>query len=375
MSVRRRQWVSPSGERKRGLDCRLPRPARRAAHQDLRQEARRRHPSCHYRGRCPRRNAYRREPQRHRRGGGRAMAGEWQGGGAGAGDARRLRAAPELHIAPLIGGVKLAQLTVPLVRTFEDRLRQDRSAAMVRKVLRSLGAILADAQERGLVAQNVVHSLSHKRRGRERRAKRRQNGQLEDRRGHPDAGRDQGHRCPSRRTATAAVAHRDLRRATRQRASGSSMGGHRLEARRASCAPARRPLRQGRTAEVGGGRAHRAAAADGGHGVARAQGRQCASAMIAASSSPTVAAASITATPSSSAASIPRRSPPVSSIGRRRAKYQGPARAAPLLRLVVHQPARRWRAGTAVQDGAGAARPRLDPDDGGHLWPPVPAQR
>jgi integrase len=74
--------------------------------------------------------------------------------------------------------VKLAQLTAPLVRTFEDRLRQDRSPAMVRKVLRSLGAILADAQERGLVAQNVVHGLRHRRRGRERRAERRQNGRL-----------------------------------------------------------------------------------------------------------------------------------------------------------------------------------------------------
>ena len=84
----------------------------------------------------------------------------------------------ELHIVPLIGGVKLAQLTAPLVRSFEDRLRQDRSPAMVRKVLRSLGAIVADAQERGLVAQNVVHGLSHRRRGRERRAERRQNGRL-----------------------------------------------------------------------------------------------------------------------------------------------------------------------------------------------------
>jgi integrase len=46
------------------------------------------------------------------------------------------------------------------VRGFEDRLRRDgRSPAMVRNVRRSLGAILADAQERGLVAQNVVYSL------------------------------------------------------------------------------------------------------------------------------------------------------------------------------------------------------------------------
>jgi integrase len=84
-----------------------------------------------------------------------------------------------LHIVPLIGTVKLAQLTVPGVRAFEDRLRRDRSPAMVRKVLVSLSAILAEAQERGLVAQNVVHSLrAGRRRSKERHAERRQKGKL-----------------------------------------------------------------------------------------------------------------------------------------------------------------------------------------------------
>jgi integrase len=85
-----------------------------------------------------------------------------------------------LHITPLIGGVKLAQLTIPLVRAFEDRLRREnRSPAMVRKILCSLGCILADAQERGLVAQNVVRSLRTRRpRGKERHAERRQKGKL-----------------------------------------------------------------------------------------------------------------------------------------------------------------------------------------------------
>jgi integrase len=85
----------------------------------------------------------------------------------------------DLHIAPLIGNVRLAQLTVPMVRAFEDRLRLDRSPAMVRKAIGSLGAILADAQERGLVAQNVVRSLrSSRRRGKDRRADKRQKGKL-----------------------------------------------------------------------------------------------------------------------------------------------------------------------------------------------------
>src|SRR5262249_28264793 len=64
-----------------------------------------------------------------------------------------------LHIVPVIGRVRLAQLTVPMVREFADRLQVDHSPAMVRRILSSLGAILADAQERGLVAQNVVRSL------------------------------------------------------------------------------------------------------------------------------------------------------------------------------------------------------------------------
>jgi integrase len=73
----------------------------------------------------------------------------------------------DLHITPILGALKLSQLTVPLVRGFEDRLRRDgRSPAMVRNARRSLGAILADAQERGLVAQNVVYSLRKSRRSR-----------------------------------------------------------------------------------------------------------------------------------------------------------------------------------------------------------------
>ncbi|MBR0698119.1 site-specific integrase [Bradyrhizobium lablabi] len=85
----------------------------------------------------------------------------------------------ELHIIPLLGAMKLSRLTAPMVRAFEDKLALDRSPAMVRKVRGSLGALLADAQERGLVGQNVVHSLRKRRhRGKEVRAERRQKGKL-----------------------------------------------------------------------------------------------------------------------------------------------------------------------------------------------------
>src|SRR5215831_6409420 len=80
------------------------------------------------------------------------------------------------HIIPYLGAVRLSQLTVPAVRDFMDRLRADgRSPAMVKRVVGDLGSILADAQGRGLVAQNVVRSLSRRR---ERQAERRQKRKL-----------------------------------------------------------------------------------------------------------------------------------------------------------------------------------------------------
>jgi integrase len=85
----------------------------------------------------------------------------------------------ELHIVPLIGAVKLSKLTAPMVRAFEDKLRLDRSPAMTRKAIGSLSALLADAQERSLVGQNVARALRARRqRGKEARADRRQKGKL-----------------------------------------------------------------------------------------------------------------------------------------------------------------------------------------------------
>src|SRR5438132_13208975 len=77
----------------------------------------------------------------------------------------RYRQHANLHVIPVLGALRLSQLTVPLVRGFEDRLRRDgRSPVMVRIARRALGALLADAQERGLVAQNVVYSMRKHRR-------------------------------------------------------------------------------------------------------------------------------------------------------------------------------------------------------------------
>jgi integrase len=83
------------------------------------------------------------------------------------------------HIVPLIGTVKLSRLSVPMVREFEDTLLQDRSPAMLRKARTSLGSLLTDAQERGLVGQNVVRALrARRRRGKDAHADARQKRKL-----------------------------------------------------------------------------------------------------------------------------------------------------------------------------------------------------
>jgi integrase len=64
-----------------------------------------------------------------------------------------------LHIVPKCGGLKLSQLTAPRVRAFLDEWLKDLSRAMATRVFRSFKAILSDAQERGLVAQNVALSV------------------------------------------------------------------------------------------------------------------------------------------------------------------------------------------------------------------------
>lgn len=79
----------------------------------------------------------------------------------------------DLHVAPFIGNEKLSKVTVPAVRAFSDQLRSGgRSAAMVKKAITALGAILSDAQERGLVVRNAVKEMSRRRNGSEKRSKR-----------------------------------------------------------------------------------------------------------------------------------------------------------------------------------------------------------
>lgn len=95
------------------------------------------------------------------------------------------RQALRYHIEPLLGRLKLSQLTAPRVRQFEDELRsgssdeKPRSAAMVSKVRSALSILLGDAMERGLVNRNVARELRARRQGgAERKSEKRQKGKL-----------------------------------------------------------------------------------------------------------------------------------------------------------------------------------------------------
>jgi integrase len=70
-----------------------------------------------------------------------------------------------LHINPFLGATLLSRLNTPTISAFEQRLRTEgRSPTLTRYVLRSLGSILADAQEQGLVVRNTVRERRKRRR-------------------------------------------------------------------------------------------------------------------------------------------------------------------------------------------------------------------
>ena len=64
-----------------------------------------------------------------------------------------------LHIVPKIGGIRLAQLSAPIVDDFKDRLLAANSRVMTGKVLTSLRSILAHAQAKGRVGHNAAAAV------------------------------------------------------------------------------------------------------------------------------------------------------------------------------------------------------------------------
>jgi len=64
------------------------------------------------------------------------------------------------HVGPVIGSVRLSDLSTPLLYDFDGKLRdKGTSIAMRRKILTNLKTALNFAQGRGLVAQNVALSI------------------------------------------------------------------------------------------------------------------------------------------------------------------------------------------------------------------------
>lgn len=95
-----------------------------------------------------------------------------------------------LHIKPFLGRKKLSELTAPMIREFEDNLRKGvpapgetegkpRSPAMTRRIITSFSTMISDAQERGLIARNVVKDLrSRRKRGKAKQHDSRHSGKL-----------------------------------------------------------------------------------------------------------------------------------------------------------------------------------------------------
>jgi integrase len=69
-----------------------------------------------------------------------------------------------LHIVPFIGLNKLNKITVPFVQSFHSKLLENgRSPAMAKRVIVSLGSILANAQADGKTIRNAVHERTRSR--------------------------------------------------------------------------------------------------------------------------------------------------------------------------------------------------------------------
>ncbi len=295
----------------------------------------------------------------------------------------------KLHIEPYLGNIKLSQLSAPMVREFEDKLArgdmpegapsQPRTRAMVRKVRVSLSSLLSDAQERGLVSRNVVRDLRRTRaRGVERKAERRQRGKLkvgvdiptrEEIKAIVEAAKGRwrpilltaiftGLRASELRGLRWKDVDLDKRELqVRQRADRyGAIGKPKSEVRRAD-----RPVDADSRQHASGMEA-RLPKKRGGARISfkRRLGR-------------------------ASQEHRRARACPDTHRGRRRdrsgrsgreagqaGKVHWAARPATFLRLMVHQPTRRRRPGTAGQGGSGKTRPLVDHDDDGRLRAPVP---
>ena len=86
---------------------------------------------------------------------------------------RQYRQHLDYHINPFIGAVRLAELTPAMIPDFRNRLiREGRSRVMAKKVVGSLGSIIATAMAAGRVGRNVVRDQDRQSRRQNRLDKR-----------------------------------------------------------------------------------------------------------------------------------------------------------------------------------------------------------
>jgi integrase len=167
VSVRKREWTTPSGERKVAwlVDYRDTTGARRAKQFTRKKEADEFETTTNWQ---VRQGTHTADSQSITV----AKAGEsWLARGRREGlEHSTLKAYGQhlqKHIVPFLGAKRLNQLTRPMIEEYRDTLLDEgRSHAMAKRVLASLSAIVKEAQRLGYVAQNVAQGVTVKRSGR-----------------------------------------------------------------------------------------------------------------------------------------------------------------------------------------------------------------
>jgi integrase len=159
--------------RKNGVGRRLFRSGWEAAYQDVQDEKRGRCLAGQRASRSSAGQSYPGERQHHGREAGELWIAQGETDGLEASTLRQYRQHLDFHLKPFIGAVKLAELAPGGVQNLRNLLiSEKRSRVMAKKVVASLGAILATAMAEGKVARNVVREQARQSRRQSRLDKR-----------------------------------------------------------------------------------------------------------------------------------------------------------------------------------------------------------
>ena len=262
-----------------------------------------------------------------------------------------------------------------MVRKLEgDLLEAGRSKSMVRKVLVSLGSILADAQEQGLAAHDAVRGLRRNRgRGKERHAEKREKGKLK-------VGVD----IPTPDEIKTILAHANGRwrpflvTAAFTGLRASELRGLRwadVDLRANELHVRQRAIATARFGKPKSGAGHRTVPLPPSvSNILREWKVESAYRSPKILCSP-IPKARVNFTSTSSCVGLSRHRSRLASLRRTAPRNTLAYTPAPFLRLLVHQPDKGWRAWASAEERAGAARPRHDHHDARHLRAPVQGRR